>query len=79
MSETTETGWLIERLSPPEWYAGGPCTRWQWRHEIDAPDLWTTDASKALRFARKQDAETLIHFEGYIGAIATEHQWCNKP
>ena len=78
---TEETGWLIERSDErcPEWYACAPHTKWELKQAVDLylwRENWTRDASKALRFARKIDAETLIHFEGLQNAIATEHVWC---
>lgn len=40
---------------------------------------WTIDASRALRFARKEDAEAYIERPGGAGrlnpAVATEHVW----
>ena len=72
-----ETGWLIERSngSQPLWW-GPPCSRWEWQQALIAPDQWTADASKALRFARREDAEAMIRFEGLQHAIATDHMWC---
>jgi hypothetical protein len=72
-----ETGWLIERrgVGSPSWYAAGPASRWEWQQALVTPALWTNDASKALRFARKVDAETLIHFEGWQRVEAVEHAW----
>jgi hypothetical protein len=61
-----ETGWLCELPSSafgPSWW----CVP---EHEF------TTDASKALRFARKQDAEDYIAETGeWTDVIATEHMW----
>lgn len=77
--DKTETGWLIECIGTPHpiWYAAGPRSRWEWQRTLDTPYAWTTDASKALRFARKEDAETLIHLESFQQVIATEHAWCD--
>jgi hypothetical protein len=66
-----ETAWLIEQDAPhgsPVWFtATGP----QWRFSRDAND--------ALRFARKADAETFIHWLGGNPVLsnprATEHAW----
>ena len=68
-----ETGWLIERKG--EWWMAGPCSQWEWERAIVDTSLWTNDANKALRFAREQDAQTMIHFEGFQNAEATEHIW----
>lgn len=70
------TGWLIERTNgtQPIWW-GPPCSRWEWQQALVTPDLWTTEASKAVRFARKEDAEAVMHFEGFQHAIATDHMW----
>jgi len=66
--------WLIERGG--EWYAAAPHSSWTERQAIDPrlwQENWTRDAQKALRFARKRDAETLIAYEGWQQATATEH------
>ena len=77
-AETPEakTAWLIERAG--QWYAAAPHSRWGEQQAIDANtwrENWTSDANKALRFARKRDAETLIRYEGWQNAVATEHIW----
>lgn len=71
-----ETGWLIERTNggQPLWW-GPPCSRWEWQQALVSPELWTTDASKAVRFSRKEDAEAVIRLEGFQNAIATDHMW----
>jgi hypothetical protein len=78
---TEQTGWLIERranhTNQPIWYSVLACTEWDWKQAIDPPMLWTTDASKALRFARQTDAEAFIKFKGFQHALATEHMWCD--
>lgn len=57
-----ENGWLIEqRGNVPCWW--------------DGEGEWTTDSRKALRFARKQDAETYIDEVGWTEAFASEHIW----
>lgn len=63
--EEVERGWLIE-LKPsvarqPTWF------------HLD--DEWTTDSTKALRFARKADAEAFIAHSGWTEAFASEHMW----
>ena len=60
-----ETGWLIE-LKP------SVSRRPQWFH---LEEQWVTDASKAIRFARKQDAEAFIEYSGWTEAFASEHMW----
>lgn len=70
------SGWLVEHpeVRPHSWLT------------IAAPDIghglyYTPDASQALRFARKADAEQFIEFtqsqyNGFITrGIATEHMW----
>lgn len=62
-----ETGWLIE-LKPsvvqtPAWF------------QFSCDDDWTTDAFKAVRFARKEDAEQVIAYYGWTEAFASEHMW----
>lgn len=78
LPESQETaGWLIERIpvgTQPVWW-GPPCSRWEWQQALVTPDLWTSDASKAVCFARKEDAEAVIRFEGFQHAIATDHMW----
>ena len=71
------TSWLIERQTRrgPEWYAAWPYSRWK-RMQVEddtAAGPWTSEVNRALRFARKQDAETLIVYEGARDAFATEH------
>ena len=72
-----ETGWLIERAG--QWYAAAPHTSWTVRQALFPLDKenWTGDANRALRFARKVDAETLIRFVGWQNAAATEHMFLN--
>jgi len=65
-----ETGWLIEfsqRVSAQ------PC----WYGKTDDGLGQTTDPNKALRFARKEDAETVIADIGWTEARATDHMWCD--
>lgn len=61
----SEAGWLIE-LKP------SVSKRPVWFH-LD--EQWVDDASKALRFARKQDAEAFIEHSGWTEAFASEHMW----
>lgn len=61
----SDTGWLIE-CKPS--VSRTP----QWFH---LEEEWVTDASKALRFARKQDAEAFIEHTGWTETFASEHMW----
>jgi hypothetical protein len=65
---TRETGWLIELRgqSPQWWYLGD---------DGEDGQGWTRDSLKALRFARKQDADAYIENVGWTGAFASEHEW----
>jgi hypothetical protein len=65
-----ETGWLVE-------WPGTQDQPVRWWHLKNG---WTIDASRATRFARKQDADDYIQNCGPGGlpmkwAIATEHMW----
>lgn len=68
---TAETGWLLERLvgNSPVWFDG------------TSQNHWTCDSIKAVRFARKQDAETIRDMLGMNTGlwVATEHEWCDRP
>ena len=59
----SETAWLIE-LEGPKWMA-----------IIDGEPQWTDDVNKALRFARKEDADNLRTW-WCMTAKSTEHIWC---
>ena len=64
-----ESGWLIELKasvqSTPAYYG-----------ENEEGVLgWTSDNMKAIRFARKEDAQLIIDCEGYTEAFACEHGW----
>lgn len=64
------TGWLIERQI-------GGCAVW-WSSATASPCRnWTTDASVAIRFARKIDAEHAIRVlsNDWRHAVVTEHAW----
>lgn len=70
----SEQGWLIEgRIgNSPVWFRIAFCDRTKWD--------WTTDANKALRFSRQQDAEEMLAFLQGIGVLdrewkATGHEW----
>jgi hypothetical protein len=62
-----ETGWLVElKGQTPSWstiFAG------------DYDDHWTEDSTKAIRFARKVDAEAWIAWHGWTEVFASEHIW----
>lgn len=63
-----ETGWLIElRGNSPQW--------WSLTDTEGEGGYFTNDSLKALRFARKQDAEAVIEDIGWTEAFASEHQW----
>jgi hypothetical protein len=67
-----DTGWLIEVGSaPPRWWDG---------HDVDS---FTSDASAAVRFARKTDAEAVLYWGKVClpppGEVRiTEHAWIGK-
>lgn len=60
-----ETGWLVER--------GGNGTPMYRTLEQGVP-VWTADSLKALRFARREDAE-LFAAEDEDAWLITEHSW----
>lgn len=64
----TETAWLVE------WPASDNLPARWWN---PVPNMgWMIDANKAIRFSRKEDAESYIsgmRFGG--GKLATEHKW----
>ncbi len=70
---TEETGWLIELRQPKaEFISARPA----WWGDTGGDVLgWTEDHAKAVRFARKQDAEMVIADIGWTEAFATEHMW----
>jgi hypothetical protein len=75
----SESGWLIEEITGgTRWYSGTGV--------VDADDpqegwsgvVWTKDASKAIRFCRKVDAEMAMRTLGFDDPkhfAATEHVW----
>jgi hypothetical protein len=67
VEEADETGWLIELK--------GQTPQWAVILAADYDEHWTTDASKALRFAREQDAQAYIDHIGWTDAFPTEHMW----
>jgi len=61
-----ETGWLIERREPNA----------EWLYVVDWFSFgWTVDSLKAIRFARRQDAEQVLKMIETEVAFATQHQW----
>jgi hypothetical protein len=64
-----ETGWLCEwnHRTGPEW--------WSLQATEGEGGYFTKDSLKALRFARKQDAEAYIEEAGWTEIVATEHEW----
>lgn len=67
-----QRGWLVEMVEPENNKA--PCSRW-WHPELG----WVWDASKALRFARQQDAEDYIKSQNGLRGNATAHSWHCPP
>ena len=69
--EVDETGWLIELgtrvVVSPQW----------WSLPKDNEGQWTGDSLKALRFARREDAEAYIEEAGWTEAFASEHMWAS--
>ncbi len=64
---SSETGWLVELK--------GQTPSWSTLFAGDYDDHWTEDSTKALRFARKVDAESFIDWHGWTEAFASEHAW----
>lgn len=62
-----ETGWLVELK--------GRTPSWSTLFVGDYDDHWTDDSTKAIRFARKVDAEAFIAWHGWTEAFASEHIW----
>ena len=62
-----ERAWLIElKGTTPSWAIVNP---------NDYDEHWTTDSTRALRFARKADAEAYIAHIGWTEAFPSEHIW----
>lgn len=71
---SVEVGWLIEIRNPTRWWTGSNGSRVM---GIKDP-RWSSDSLSSIRFARRLDAELVIHENDYMvksGAIATEHRW----
>ena len=71
--EAEETGWLIEHEDEPKWLTLDPA-------EAGFDGSWTKDSLEALRFCRRQDAESYVtfHFGGEGPIRITEHKWSGK-
>lgn len=67
MVKVQETGWLAE-------LQGEAVPQWAVLTE-DYDEHWTADAGKALRFARREDAEAFIAHHAWTRVVATEHMW----
>lgn len=72
--EVNRSGWLLETTvgGTPVWFRVARCDGSKW-------DL-TADASRAVRFARKLDADQMIEFLMGLGVLgttwkATGHEW----
>lgn len=63
---SNETAWLIERREPNPEYL----------YVVDWFDFhWTTDSLKAIRFARREDAEQMLRMTETEVCFAVEHEW----
>lgn len=64
-----ETGWLLEWLhgTGPEW--------WTLANSQGQGGYFAKDSIKALRFARKEDAQAYIDDVGWTEIVPTEHEW----
>lgn len=62
-----QVGWIIEKDDPPVYHL----------ITADYDEHWTSDADKALRFARKEDAEAYIDHVGWTSppVRTAEHMW----
>lgn len=61
-----ERGWLIEWPATPDAHP-------RWWHPTHG---WTVDAARAIRYARKEDAEAAIRNGRYVSTVCTtEHAW----
>jgi hypothetical protein len=68
VSANVETGWLIERA------LGGAPIYYGKDDEVDALG-WTKDHARAIRYARREDAQMQIEDIGWTEARPVEHQW----
>ena len=62
-----ETGWIIEKDDPPVYHLVSG----------DHDEHWTDDVNKALRFARKEDADAYVDHVGWTSppVRTAEHMW----
>jgi hypothetical protein len=63
-NQMDETAWLVELQDNGAKWAGF----------VDGKPEWTTDPNRALRFARKEDADNFKAFWCET-AISSEHMW----
>lgn len=82
-AQASETAWLVE------WKAHGYGPQWWgFNYEPTKHGMWCADANKAVRFARKKDAERMrLHIIAVAGLTGhhdyersisvTEHEWCD--
>lgn len=68
-SAMEETAWLVEINED-----GGA----KWAGFVDGKPEWTTDPNRALRFARKEDADNFKAF-WCATATSTSHMWLPGP
>jgi hypothetical protein len=64
--DTDETGWVIEQYIASELY--------YWTG--DPKNWWSPDNLRALRFARKTDAERMQTWHADCVGRVVEHMWC---
>lgn len=64
-----ETGWLIEKDDPPVYHLI--------KYDFDYDEHWTPDVNKALRFARREDAQAYSDHIGWTSPPVriVEHMW----
>ncbi len=76
----TRFAWLIER---PQ--SSFPRVEWfrllQYPQSHDKKGIWTTEATYALQFARREDAESFMRLEinDFVCCVATEHGFATAP
>jgi hypothetical protein len=69
---STDFAWLIERDGPLYWTAPSAM--------LDERDGWSPDHLRAIRFARKEDAERVAkYFTRHDDCRAVEHGWSAAP
>ena len=73
----TETGWLIEWQAPDgaRWLTVEKCYDF-------SKTIFEKDAGAALRFSRREDAESFIDLNRRdlpAGVWASDHMWCDPP